>query len=230
MSDLMWRPVALEAAPDAAIVMQPAGARQSAYYPLIKRAMDASLAGLGVLALSPLFLLLAVVIRLDSRGPVLFSQTRVGEGGREFRCWKFRSMFVDAEARKAELENENEMAGGVTFKMKQDPRITRVGRFIRKASIDELPQLWNVFVGDMSLVGPRPAVPSEVAQYTPYERGRLDVKPGITCFWQVSGRSDLPFDEQVRLDIEYAKVRSLKVDIGLLLRTIPAVLFARGAY
>lgn len=230
MSDLMWRPVALEAAPDAAIVMQPAGARQSAYYPLIKRAMDASLAGLGVLALSPLFLLLAVVIRLDSRGPVLFSQTRVGEGGREFRCWKFRSMFVDAEARKAELENENEMAGGVIFKMKQDPRITRVGRFIRKASIDELPQLWNVFVGDMSLVGPRPAVPSEVAQYTPYERGRLDVKPGITCFWQVSGRSDLPFDEQVRLDIEYAKVRSLKVDMGLLLRTIPAVLFARGAY
>lgn len=230
MSDLMWRPVALEAAPDAAIVMQPAGARQSAYYPLIKRAMDASLAGLGVLALSPLFLLLAVVIRLDSRGPVLFSQTRVGQGGREFRCWKFRSMFVDAEARKAELENENEMAGGVIFKMKQDPRITRVGRFIRKASIDELPQLWNVFVGDMSLVGPRPAVPSEVAQYTPYERGRLDVKPGITCFWQVSGRSDLPFDEQVRLDIEYAKVRSLKVDIGLLLRTIPAVLFARGAY
>ena len=232
MSDAMWRDVALEipAESASAIAINPAGKRQGRYYEGIKRAMDFSLAGIGLLVLLPLFLLLALVIRLDSRGPVLFSQTRVGKGGREFRCWKFRSMYVDAEARKAELETENEMAGGVTFKMKCDPRITRVGRFIRKASIDELPQLWNVVTGDMSLVGPRPAIPREVAQYTPYERGRLDVKPGITCFWQVSGRSDLPFDEQVRLDIEYAKVRSLKVDVELLLRTIPAVLFARGAY
>ena len=122
------------------------------------------------------------------------------------------------------------MAGGTTFKMKRDPRITRVGRFIRKASIDELPQLWNVFVGDMSLVGPRPPVPQEVANYTAYDRQRLMVKPGITCIWQVSGRSDIPFEEQVGLDIQYIVGRSLLMDVVLLLRTIPAVLFARGAY
>lgn len=139
-------------------------------------------------------------------------------------------MFVDAEQRKQELQAENEMDGGTTFKMKRDPRITRVGRFIRKASIDELPQLWNVFVGDMSLVGPRPPVPQEVANYSAYDRQRLMVKPGITCIWQVSGRSDIPFDEQVGLDIKYIVGRSLRMDVGLLLRTIPAVLFARGAY
>ena len=139
-------------------------------------------------------------------------------------------MFVDAEQRKQELLAENDMDGGTTFKMKRDPRITRVGRFIRKASIDELPQLWNVFVGDMSLVGPRPPVPREVANYTAYDRQRLMVKPGITCIWQVSGRSDIPFEEQVGLDIKYIVGRSLRMDVGLLLRTIPAVLFARGAY
>lgn len=139
-------------------------------------------------------------------------------------------MFVDAEQRKLELLAENEMDGGTTFKMKRDPRITRVGRFIRKASIDELPQLWNVFIGDMSLVGPRPPVPQEVANYSAYDRQRLMVKPGITCIWQVSGRSDIPFEEQVGLDIKYIVGRSLRMDVGLLLRTIPAVLFARGAY
>jgi lipopolysaccharide/colanic/teichoic acid biosynthesis glycosyltransferase len=139
-------------------------------------------------------------------------------------------MFIDAEARKDALEIDNEMEGGVIFKMKRDPRITRAGRFIRKASIDELPQLWNVFIGDMSLVGPRPAVPSEVARYTPHERGRLAVKPGITCFWQISGRSDLPFDQQVKLDIQYAQICSLRVDLVILLLTLPAVLLARGAY
>ena len=204
--------------------------RERVAYERAKRLLDVVATGAGLLLLAPLFALVAIAIRLDSPGPVLFSQTRVGKHGRTFRCWKFRSMFVDAEARKAALMAENEMDGGVIFKMKRDPRITRVGRFIRKASIDELPQLWNVFVGDMSLVGPRPAVPAEVTQYTPYERQRLAVKPGITCFWQVSGRSNLPFDEQVRLDIHYAQVRSLRVDIGLLLRTVPAVLFARGAY
>ena len=204
--------------------------RERAGYERAKRLLDITTTGVGLALLAPLFALVAIAIRLDSPGPVLFPQSRVGKNGRTFRCWKFRSMFVDAEARKAALMAENEMAGGVIFKMKRDPRITRVGRFIRKASIDELPQLWNVFTGDMSLVGPRPAVPSEVAQYTPYERQRLAVKPGITCFWQVSGRSNLPFDEQVRLDIHYAQVRSLWVDITLLLRTVPAVLFARGAY
>jgi lipopolysaccharide/colanic/teichoic acid biosynthesis glycosyltransferase len=139
-------------------------------------------------------------------------------------------MYIDAEKRKAELLQQNEMSGGILFKMKKDPRITRVGKFIRKASIDELPQLWNVFIGDMSLVGPRPAVPGEVEQYTPYQRGRLQVKPGITCLWQVSGRSDLDFEEQVRLDLQYARTRSLSMDFTLLFKTIPAVLFARGAY
>jgi exopolysaccharide biosynthesis polyprenyl glycosylphosphotransferase len=199
-------------------------------YEAAKRTMDALLAGLGLLLLLPLLLLTAIVVRIDSPGPALFSQTRVGRDGRPFRCWKFRSMYTDAEARKASLATQNEMAGGVLFKIRQDPRITRVGRFIRKASIDELPQLWNVLVGDMSLVGPRPAVPSEVALYTPRQRERLRVKPGITCFWQVSGRSDLDFDEQVRLDIRYADERSLVLDIVLLLKTAPAVLLARGAY
>jgi lipopolysaccharide/colanic/teichoic acid biosynthesis glycosyltransferase len=192
--------------------------------------LDIAATVVGLALLTPVFALVALAIRVDSPGPVLFSQTRVGKHGATFRRWKFRSMFVDAEERKAALQAENEMEGGVIFKMKRDPRITRVGRFIRKASIDELPQLWNVLTGDMSLVGPRPAVPAEVEQYSPYERHRLSVKPGITCFWQVSGRSDLPFDEQVRLDIHYARVRSLAVDLLLLVKTVPAVLFARGAY
>ena len=208
----------------------PASGPDRMFYEAAKRAMDFVLAGMGLLAISPLLLLTALAVRIDSRGPALFSQVRVGQHGRHFRCWKFRSMYVDAEARKAALLEENEMSGGVIFKMKKDPRITRVGKFIRKASIDELPQLWNVFIGDMSLVGPRPAVPSEVDQYTPYQRGRLQVKPGITCIWQVSGRSNLSFDEQVRLDLQYARIRSLGADIALLLKTVPAVLFARGAY
>ena len=139
-------------------------------------------------------------------------------------------MYMDAEARKKELEKLNEMNGGVLFKMKEDPRITKVGKFIRKASIDELPQLWNVFVGDMSLVGPRPALPSEVNQYSLAERRRLEVVPGITCIWQVSGRSDIPFDKQVGLDVEYIESQSLWLDFKLLFLTIPAVLLGRGAY
>ncbi len=199
-------------------------------YEGVKRAIDIAAASAGLLLLLPFAVLLIAAIRLDSPGAALYSQTRVGRDGAPFRCWKFRSMYRDAEARLAELEALNEMQGGVIFKMKRDPRITRIGRFIRKASIDELPQLWNVLLGDMSLVGPRPAIPAEVDQYTPHERRRLAVKPGLTCIWQVSGRSDLPFDEQVRLDIQYARERSLRLDIELLLRTVPAVLLARGAY
>jgi lipopolysaccharide/colanic/teichoic acid biosynthesis glycosyltransferase len=200
------------------------------WYELFKRCLDRIGTGLGMVLLSPFFALLAILIKLESPGPVLFSQTRIGLGGSPFKCWKLRSMYIDAEQRKQELLQQNEMDGGTTFKMKRDPRVTRVGRFIRKASIDELPQLWNVFVGDMSLVGPRPPVPSEVALYTARERQRLFVKPGITCIWQVSGRSDIPFPEQVLLDIEYIRKRSLWMDIKLLLRTLPAVLLARGAY
>ncbi|EED31672.1 glycosyl transferase, WecB/TagA/CpsF family [gamma proteobacterium NOR5-3] len=199
-------------------------------YPFIKRGIDLAVSSLALLLLLPLLLLTALTVKLESPGPVLFSQTRIGRRGRAFKCWKFRSMYTDAEARKAELQAQNEMDGGTTFKMKRDPRITRVGRFIRKASIDELPQLWNVWIGEMSLVGPRPPVPAEVAQYTAMDRLRLSVKPGITCIWQVSGRSDIPFDEQVQLDIRYIHERSLWLDIRLLFATVPAVLFARGAY
>lgn len=199
-------------------------------YPFVKRSIDLLVSSVALLVLFPLLVLTALAVKLESPGPVLFSQTRIGRRGRPFKCWKFRSMYTDAEARKAELEAQNEMDGGTTFKMKRDPRITRVGRFIRKASIDELPQLWNVWIGEMSLVGPRPPVPAEVAQYTAMDRLRLSVKPGITCIWQVSGRSDIPFEEQVQLDIRYIHERSLGMDIRLLFATIPAVLFARGAY
>ncbi|MEE4660746.1 MAG: sugar transferase [Halieaceae bacterium] len=199
------------------------------FYPFAKRSLDITASALGILLLSPLLLVTALAIIATSRGGALFSQTRVGKDGVPFRCWKFRSMYADAEARKAALLAENEMAGGVIFKMKKDPRITPVGRIIRKLSIDELPQLFNVLLGDMTLVGPRPPVPQEVAEYTPYQRGRLAVTPGITCIWQVSGRSDIPFPQQVELDLEYIRTRSLWLDISLLLKTVPAVLTARGA-
>ena len=144
--------------------------------------------------------------------------------------WKFRSMFTDAEERKRELMAQNEMEGGVLFKMKDDPRITKVGRIIRKTSIDELPQLWNVFKGEMSLVGPRPPVTQEVDQYSLSDRRRLEVIPGITCIWQVSGRSDIPFDQQVELDVQYIESQSFWNDLKILLKTVPALLFGTGAY
>lgn len=199
-------------------------------YPMATRTIDLLASCTGLVLLFPLFAIVALLIRLDSPGPVLFSQVRIGRRGRPFKCWKFRSMYLDAEARKNALLKDNEMQGGTTFKMRRDPRITRIGRFIRKASIDELPQLWNVFTGDMALVGPRPPVPAEVAVYGAVQRKRLSVKPGITCIWQVSGRSDIPFEQQVELDLEYISKRSLSLDILILIKTIPAVLFARGAY
>jgi lipopolysaccharide/colanic/teichoic acid biosynthesis glycosyltransferase len=159
---------------------------------------------------------------------VFFTQTRVGRWGRPFPMKKFRSMYLDAEARKAQLLAQNEMRGGVTFKMKDDPRITRVGRWIRRASIDELPPLWNVVKGEMSLVGPRPPVPTEVAADGLSDRRRLDGVPGITCLWQVSGRSAIPFPEQVRLDVACLESQWLWLDLTLLARTIPAVLLGRG--
>lgn len=197
---------------------------------LLKRLLDLVIALPLALLLTPGFALLAALIRLESPGSVFFAQTRIGRHGKPFKMFKFRSMYVDAEERKKELEAQNESAGGVIFKMKRDPRITRVGRFIRKASIDELPQLWNVIRGDMSLVGPRPPVPAEVAEYTISDRRRLEVIPGITCIWQVSGRSDIPFDQQVELDSEYIESQSFWGDVKLLLKTIPAVLLGRGAY
>jgi lipopolysaccharide/colanic/teichoic acid biosynthesis glycosyltransferase len=231
MSELVLRSTTYEVSPSiAGGKAAKANAHRETVYECSKRAVDLIATGLGLLFLSPFFVLLAVIIKLDSQGPVLFPQTRVGRRGELFRCWKFRSMIIDADKRKRELTDKNEMAGGTTFKIRQDPRITRVGRFIRKASIDELPQLWNVFVGDMSLVGPRPPLPQEVAKYSAHERKRLAIKPGITCIWQVSGRSDISFCDQVRLDIEYINKRSLRMDLLILLKTVPAVLFARGAY
>ncbi len=196
----------------------------------VKRSLDVVVAILAILMLSPVFVGTYLAIRLTSRGPAFFSQTRVGRDGRHFAFYKFRSMYIDAEQRKDELLAQNESKDGVIFKMKNDPRITPVGRIIRKFSIDELPQLWNVLKGDMTLVGPRPPVPREVALYSLEERKRLNVIPGITCLWQVSGRSDIPFQEQVRLDKEYIRTHGVWNDLKILLRTIPAIISGRGAY
>lgn len=178
----------------------------------------------------PLFIMVAAAIKLTDGGPVLFSQTRVGKWGREFQFIKFRSMVINAEALKDTMLGQSHHQDSITFKMKKDPRITWIGRIIRKSSIDELPQIWNVLKGDMSIVGPRPPLPKEVARYTLSDRRRLDVKPGLTCIWQVSGRGDIPFSQQVKLDAEYVESQSLWVDLKILLKTIPAVLFGRGAY
>lgn len=196
----------------------------------VKRGCDIVFSLLALIFLSPLLLFVAIVIRLDSAGPVIFRQTRVGKDGRHFPFYKFRSMYQKSDQERLALLAKNESADGVIFKMKKDPRITRVGRIIRKFSIDELPQLFNVLVGDMSLVGPRPPLPDEVMQYTLEERKRLHVVPGITCIWQVSGRSDIPFKEQVMLDKEYISSHGLWSDFVILLKTIPAVFTGRGAY
>lgn len=196
----------------------------------LKRVIDVLGALLGLLLLSPLFLVVAVAIKWHDRGPVFFTQKRVGQWGREFDCPKFRTMVLDAEALKQRLLAQNDHKDGVTFKMKHDPRITPVGRFLRKASIDELPQLWSVLMGHMSMVGPRPPVPQEVEKYTLSQRRRLDVKPGLTCFWQVEGRGDVPFTQQVDMDIRYVDSHSVWLDIWLILKTIPAVLQGKGAY
>lgn len=196
----------------------------------LKRLFDIVLSFLALILLSPLFLLIAIIIKMTSRGPVFFVQERVGYYGRSFLFYKFRSMYVDAEARKRALMEQNESKDGVIFKMKNDPRITSAGRILRKTSMDELPQLLNVLLGDMSLVGPRPPLPSEVQQYSLEDRKRLNVKPGITCIWQVSGRSDIPFKKQVELDKEYIQSQSLWNDLLVLLKTIPAILSGRGAY
>lgn len=199
-------------------------------FPMQKRFIDIVLSSIGLLLLSPLLLLVAVLIKSESKGAALFKQIRIGRYGEPFIMYKFRSMRNDAEAKRAELDGANESAAGVIFKMKQDPRITRIGAIIRKTSIDELPQLINVLRGDMSLVGPRPPLPSEVAQYTRADRARLGATPGITCLWQVAGRSDIPFDKQVKLDLSYIEKQSIWLDLQLLVKTIPAVIKARGAY
>lgn len=210
-------------------VLCPEVASEAPAYRYAKRALDVVGATAGLVLLAPLMLVVAVAIRLESRGPVFFWQWRLGEGGAPFRFYKFRSMTVNAHEERCDLEHCNEVTGPV-FKMRHDPRTTRVGRFIRRASIDEMPQLWNVLRGEMSLVGPRPPIPEEVACYEPWQCERLAVRPGLTCIWQVSGRSDVPFEEWVRMDIRYVRTRSFWLDLKLLALTLPAVLSGRGAY
>lgn len=195
----------------------------------LKRAFDLIVSSLLVLALSPLFLVIAVAVKATSPGPVLFRQTRVGLNGRRFTLYKFRSMVQDAEDRKRELLHLNEMQGPV-FKIKNDPRLTRIGKFLRRTSLDELPQLFNVLNGSMSIVGPRPPLPEEVAAYKAWQRRRLSMKPGLTCLWQVNGRNRITdFDRWMELDLQYIDNWSLKLDLHIFLRTIPVVLFGRGA-
>ena len=196
----------------------------------LKRALDVTVALLALITLSPVLIATIVLIKLEDGGPLFFKQNRIGLRGRTFGMWKFRSMVVNADALKDKLLDQNDMKAGVNFKMKNDPRITRAGKWIRKFSIDELPQLINVLEGTMSLVGPRPPVPREVAEYSVEDRQRLLVKPGLTCFWQVGGRSDIDFAGQVRLDIAYIRSESVWLDLKLLLQTIPAVLLSKGAY
>lgn len=203
--------------------------KQKPVYFAIKRCFDVVASLMGMIVLSPVFMATAIAIKCeDPKGPVVFSQERVGKDGKSFKMYKFRSMYTDAEDRLVELQEQNE-ADGPVFKIKDDPRITKVGHFIRKFSIDELMQLINVFVGDMSVVGPRPALPHEVAEYDDYAKNRLTVKPGLSCYWQVSGRSNIGFDEWMALDVKYINEMSVLTDIKIILLTIPAVLKGDGA-
>lgn len=195
-----------------------------------KRALDASLSAVALLVLSPLLLLIALLVVLEDGGPILFVQTRVGQYGRPFRMLKFRSMRPDAEQRLAQVFAANQHRTGVTFKVRRDPRVTRIGRWLRRFSLDELPQFFNVLIGDMSLVGPRPPVPREVEKYSLADRRRLAVKPGLTCLWQISGRAEIDFPGQVQLDVTYIETQSLREDLRILIRTLPAVIFGAGAY
>lgn len=192
-------------------------------YFIIKRIIDIMGALCGILIISPVMIVVAIWIKLDSKGPVFFAQNRVGQGGKRFLMYKFRSMCPDAEGLLHKLEEDNEMSGPM-FKIKEDPRITKIGKFIRKTSIDELPQLINILKGEMSLVGPRPSLPKEVAQFTSFQKQRLVAKPGLTCYWQVEGRSDVSFEEWMEMDVEYLKDRNTLVDIVLIFKTV-GVLF-----
>lgn len=197
---------------------------------VVKRAFDVVSSFCGIVLLSPLLVACAAIVKIsDPKGPVIFKQTRVGKNGKLFTMFKFRSMYVDAEERKKELEKFNE-SSGPTFKMKNDPRIYPMGRILRKFSLDELPQLFNILWGDMSVVGPRPPLPSEVREYLPWHKMRLSVRPGLTCFWQVSGRSDIGFEDWMRLDNKYIRHANFTTDIQLVTKTFRAVFKSDGAY
>ena len=206
---------------------RPAGGHRG--YEALKRVMDISVASMILLLLLPVIPVIVLLIKLDSPGSILFRQRRVGRDGKEFDFFKFRSMHLGAENVIGVLRPLSSVDGPV-FKLKEDPRVTSVGRFLRRSSLDELPQLLNVLKGEMSIVGPRPNLPSEVSHYLPWQRRRLDVTPGITCFWQIAGRSHIGFQEWMRLDLEYIRKRSIPTDIKIMLKTIPAVIARKGAY
>ena len=208
------------------IVVRP---RKQYLYRFFKRFFDTILSVLGLICLSPLFLILAIWIMIDDFGSPFYSQVRIGKNGRRFRMWKLRSMVKNADALKKELMAQNEIEGAM-FKMKDDPRITRVGHFIRKYSLDELPQLFNVLKGDMSLVGPRPPLPEEVAQYTDYQKQRLLVTPGCTGLWQVTVRNEADFDEMVDIDLNYIQQRGFMMDLWILVMTVKIMIKPNGAY
>ncbi|MFC1757288.1 sugar transferase [Planctomycetota bacterium] len=198
-------------------------------YEAVKRGVDICGALVGLALSFPVMLIAAICIKFSDGGPIFFRQTRVGRGGRLFDIYKFRSMVVNAEDLKVKLLDQNEHPDDRTFKIMNDPRITKIGHVLRRLSIDEFPQFWNVLRGEMSLVGPRPSLPSEVVLYQPADFERLGVKPGITCIWQVSGRSRLAFDQQLKLDIKYIRTRTIWVDVMIILKTVPVVVVGEGA-
>ena len=205
------------------------GVKEDKVFGFFKRIVDVINASLILLLFLPVIPVIVILIKLDSKGPILFRQKRIGKDGKEFDFYKFRSMKHGAENVIGVLRPLGGVDGPI-FKLKEDPRVTRVGRFLRRSSLDELPQLLNVIKGDMSIVGPRPNLPSEVAHYLPWQKKRLEVTPGITCFWQIAGRSHIGFHEWMRLDLEYIRKRSLTTDFKIMLKTIPAVIARKGAY
>lgn len=209
--------------------VNPAKVNDRPFYHVVKRLFDIVASICGLILLSPLFLFLVIKIRSEDGGPAFYSQERIGKNEKPFKMWKFRSMVVDADKMLDKLEDQNEIDGAM-FKIKDDPRITKIGHVIRKYSLDELPQLWNVLIGDMSLVGPRPPLPSEVEEYTNYDKQRLTVMPGCTGLWQVTRRSEADFDEMVWLDIVYINHSGLFEDFKLIVKTVLVMIHPNGAY
>ena len=211
------------------VKLDPSKVKGRLVYHTVKRGFDILASGVALVLLSPLFGVLTVKIKKEDGGPAFYSQTRIGKNGKPFKMWKFRSMIVNADKMVEQLEEQNEIDGAM-FKIKDDPRVTKIGHVIRKYSLDELPQLWNVLKGDMSLVGPRPPLPMEVADYTDYDKLRLTVTPGCTGLWQVTKRNDADFDEMVELDLEYINKSSLWFDFKILLKTVGVVIHPNSAY
>lgn len=209
--------------------VNPAKVNDRPFYHVVKRLFDIVVSACGLILLSPLFLFLVIKIRSEDGGPAFYSQERIGKNEKPFKMWKFRSMVVDADKMLDKLEDQNEIDGAM-FKIKDDPRVTKIGHVIRKYSLDELPQLWNVLIGDMSLVGPRPPLPSEVEEYTNYDKQRLTVMPGCTGLWQVTRRSEADFDEMVWLDIVYINHSGAWEDLKLIIKTVLVMIHPNGAY